>query len=145
MKHLILIFLLSLSSCLIVKVHQSPRTNKDIYLASSQLNKKMIGSGKIIELGKQGTKEILFFSSLRPEPNDFFHVKDTLGHNFIFKKNGLGILLVVDGEIDKTQRLLEGLDAEKIESISILKGRAALDKYGKEAINGAIEIITKEF
>ena len=36
-----------------------------------------------------------------------------------------------------------GIDSEDIESINVLKGKAALEKYGEKATNGVIEIKTK--
>jgi hypothetical protein len=39
---------------------------------------------------------------------------------------------------------LNKLDSNLIQSMNVLKGKSAVDKYGKEGENGAIEIITKE-
>ncbi|PKQ69558.1 hypothetical protein BZG01_01125 [Labilibaculum manganireducens] len=51
-------------------------------------------------------------------------------------------LFVVDGKkIANTES--RGLDENNIESINVIKGEQATAKYGKEAVNGAIEIASK--
>lgn len=52
-------------------------------------------------------------------------------------------LYVVDGK--ETQKdVFEELDTDHIESINVLKGKKALEKYGKRAKNGVVEIKTKK-
>ena len=51
-------------------------------------------------------------------------------------------LYVIDGkEVKKNE--MKDLDPNDIESINVLKGEAAIKKYGKKAKNGVIEITTK--
>lgn len=52
-------------------------------------------------------------------------------------------LILLDGKkVGKSA--IEALDADKIESIEVIKGGKAIDKYGKKAKNGVIVIKTKE-
>ena len=53
-------------------------------------------------------------------------------------------LLVIDGKVYKDTKKLEGLDPGRIESMSILKDASAVEKYGRKARNGVIEITTKK-
>ena len=53
-------------------------------------------------------------------------------------------LVVIDGKVYKDTKKLEGLDPGRIESMSILKDASAVEKYGRKARNGVIEITTKK-
>ncbi|WP_052143746.1 M56 family metallopeptidase [Wocania ichthyoenteri] len=52
-------------------------------------------------------------------------------------------LYVLDGKKIKKNKF-ENIDPENIESISILKGDSAIEKYGKKAKEGVVEITTKK-
>ena len=57
-----------------------------------------------------------------------------------------GALLVIDGEIMGTvnsSELIKSVDPQDIESISVLKGESAKEKYGQKGANGVVEIYTK--
>ena len=56
--------------------------------------------------------------------------------------NGEKPLIVVDGVIKDIE--VNSLDSETIESMTVLKGELAVNKYGDKARDGAIEIITKK-
>lgn len=51
---------------------------------------------------------------------------------------------MIDGKVYKDTKKLEGLDPGRIESMSILKDASAVEKYGRKARNGVIEITTKK-
>ena len=53
-------------------------------------------------------------------------------------------LLVIDGKVCRDLKKLEGLDPGRIENMSILKDASAVEKYGRKARNGVIEITTKK-
>ena len=53
-------------------------------------------------------------------------------------------LVIIDGEVMEQNFDMESIDHENIESINVLKGAAATERYGKKAKEGAIEITTKE-
>jgi hypothetical protein len=50
-------------------------------------------------------------------------------------------LIVIDGEVQESADI--PLKGEEIASVTILKNKSAVDKYGEKAGNGVIEIITK--
>lgn len=52
-------------------------------------------------------------------------------------------LYIVDG-VEVTPQIANSIDTEKIESIDVLKGDAAIAKYGKKAQNGAVSITLKK-
>lgn len=63
------------------------------------------------------------------------------------KINGLNLdklpIIVIDGKLQSSKMDVNSIPPNNIESINVLKGKTALDKYGSKAINGAIEITTK--
>ena len=65
MKTALFLCLLSLlfSSCLVVKIYENPETSSKPSEAPKEVKRKMIGSGKVIDLGNKGTQEILFFGN----------------------------------------------------------------------------------
>ena len=73
-------------------------------------------------------------------------IKEVPGKNKIFINSdgkGKSPLIIIDGkEAPKTK--LNDLDPDKIESMNVIKGDAAIKKYGDKAKDGVIEIITKE-
>ena len=48
------------------------------------------------------------------------------------------------GKISSNSEALKEINPNEIESVNILRGEAAIKKYGKEAQKGVIEIITKK-
>src|SRR5690606_13528713 len=55
-------------------------------------------------------------------------------------------LLVIDDVIMGTvnsSELIKSVDPQDIESISVLKGESAKEKYGQKGVNGVVEIFTK--
>ena len=52
-------------------------------------------------------------------------------------------LIIMDGK-ESTKAKMEKLDPDKIESMNVIKGEQAFQKYGKKAKDGVIEITTKK-
>ena len=52
-------------------------------------------------------------------------------------------LYVIDGKLQGSKMDVNSIPPNDIESINVLKGKTALDKYGEKAVNGVIEITTK--
>lgn len=52
-------------------------------------------------------------------------------------------LIIMDGK-ESTKAKMEKLDPDKIESMNVLKGEQAIQKYGKKAKDGVMEITTKK-
>ena len=53
-------------------------------------------------------------------------------------------LMIVDGVRVEKSTALSDIDPEKIATIEVLKGDAAVKKYGQDAKNGVVEITTKK-
>lgn len=53
-------------------------------------------------------------------------------------------LIVMDGKIMDKGKNLNEIDPDSIESINVLKGKSAQEKYGDKGANGVIEIVTKK-
>lgn len=49
------------SSCLVVKIYESPQANVEDKGTPKRVYHKMIGTGQTIDLGEKGSHEILFF------------------------------------------------------------------------------------
>lgn len=58
-------------------------------------------------------------------------------------KKGEELLYILDGKRISEKELLK-LDPAQIETMNVLKDKTAVEKYGKKARNGAIEIFTKK-
>jgi hypothetical protein len=145
----ITLVLICFSSCLVVKIYENPEANSDHTSDAVSSQRQMIGSGKKIDLGKQGEREILFIGKYN-KPKNVFHQTDSIfpasetwiSHDnsnikFIIAKNEeTKPLIVVDGKISSNSEALKEINPNEIE--------AAIKKYGKEAQRGVIEIITKK-
>jgi TonB-dependent SusC/RagA subfamily outer membrane receptor len=59
-------------------------------------------------------------------------------------------LIVKDGKVigrlhkNESDQPLKGIEPSTIKSVNIIKGKAAIDKYGKDAEDGVIEVETKQ-
>jgi len=150
------LILLSFSSCLVVKIYESPTTQDTVQSKPSEVHHSMIPSGRVIELGKQGTSEVLFFRKDQ-SPKKVFFKSDSLftgqatwieeepkQHIFISSTNEEKPLIVIDGKIEPNSDAMKALDTNHIESINVLKGEAALKKYGDQGASGVIEITRKK-
>jgi hypothetical protein len=52
-------------------------------------------------------------------------------------------LYILDGEKLAKGETLDGIDPDNIEAINVLKGAPAMDRYGLEAVDGVVEVLTK--
>ena len=68
---MLLLFPFIFSSCLVVKIYESPKEIAQEPVAPKEVHHKMIGSGKVIDLGENGSHEIMFFGK-DESPKDFF-------------------------------------------------------------------------
>ena len=81
---------------------------------------------------------------IKEDENVFVIKTDEAGdynNNLKFVSKGPKPLYIVDGEEVKK---LKSTNPDEIESINVLKGKAARKKYGRKGKNGVVEIITKE-
>tara|TARA_B100000795_G_scaffold222788_1_gene177790 strand:+ start:40 stop:519 length:480 start_codon:yes stop_codon:yes gene_type:complete len=149
--------LLCFSSCLVIKIYENPKSNLDHTSDAVSIHRQMIGSGKKIDLGKQGVNEILFMGKDHT-PKNVFHQIDSIFNGsatwisdddsnikfIISKKKETKPFIVIDGKISSNLEALNEINPNEIESINILKEEAAIKKYGEELKKGVIEIITKK-
>jgi hypothetical protein len=60
-------------------------------------------------------------------------------------ENGKSPLIIVDGkEMDKGLDIMKEIPVNQIETVSLMKDKDAIAKYGEKAKDGAIEIKTKK-
>jgi outer membrane receptor for ferrienterochelin and colicin len=62
---------------------------------------------------------------------------------FISTDEGKTPLYVVDGK-EMPDYEIGDLDADQIETINVLKGESATEKYGDKAKDGVVEVVTKK-
>ena len=115
------------------KVHEIKTSDDDddsnVFIMSS-------GDGKVVEI-KNGKHKIIEKSN-----NNMIHLGTDNDMVFISKDGDSKPIYIVDGkEIDSDD--MSTVDLKNIESVSILKGDAAIKAYGKKAKDGAIIITTK--
>ena len=142
--------LLCFSSCLVVKIYENLKTNSDHTSDDVSIHRQMIGSGKKIDLGKQGVNEI-FFMGKDHTPKNVFHQTESIFTGsatwiseddsnikfIISKKKETKPLIIIDGKISSNLGALNGINPNEIESINILKKEAAIKKYGEELKKGS--------
>jgi len=58
------------------------------------------------------------------------------------RANGKQPILIINGK--KTSKKIEDIDQQTIHSINVLKGEKAIEKYGRKAEDGIVEITTKK-
>jgi hypothetical protein len=84
---------------------------------------------------------------LEKEKTDVFTIStiNQSADNFDNKKiSKLKPMIILNGKKTEANFDISNIDANQIETINVLKGQKAIEKYGKEAENGVIEISTKE-
>ncbi|KQC31442.1 M56 family metallopeptidase [Flagellimonas eckloniae] len=71
--------------------------------------------------------------------------KSKKGNGFFFTHHdGDEDPLYIIDEKEFSKKQFEKLDADQIETMSVLKGEKAIEKYGEKAKNGVVEIVTKK-
>ena len=157
------LILLLCSSCLVVKVYQSPEPSNTERQKPQLIHRGMIGSGEKVDLGDNGIQEILFFSDeIAPKGTLFKSGKgeilvDTLSSKeniWETKKRATNVsiistesaspLLIINGKISDDRNILKTLNSDEIKTINVIKGEAAIKAYGESAVNGVIEIRLKK-
>ena len=174
MKHKLsyLILLWLLQSCITINLYQSKpkKTGNDSPKATTQT---MLPMGKTIELDG-AEHELLFFGEDGNKTFDVFSSShnDSLNSTTILiksatvsnvseghwtakdgdatikvlasKRGATALLIIIDGEKAAKGFSISEIQPDSIETIHLLKGPAASEKYGAEAANGVLEITTKQ-
>ncbi|GMN10768.1 hypothetical protein MTsPCn9_30670 [Croceitalea sp. MTPC9] len=107
-----------------------------------------LGSDGVVEVTTKNNKNIIVFENSNDEneenKNVFVIRADEAGdydNDIKIRSKGPKPLYIVDG---KEVKKLKNTSPDEIESINVLKGKAARKKYGKKGKNGVVEIITKK-
>jgi hypothetical protein len=162
-KLLFSFFLLLFTSCLVVKVYQSPEPAGPKTENPQVVHRSMIPSGEVLDLGEKGIHDILFFSNDKGPKGVFIAsgeldvLEDSLSSKEntwvpkmttkrikIVRTDSLKPLVVIDGKISEDLGIMQSLNPDKIESINVLKGEAAEKSYGEKGAQGVIEITLKK-
>lgn len=109
---------------------------------------KLASDGVVEVITKDKSEVIIFENSgdieIKEDENVFVIDTDRAGDydNYIkFASKGPKPIFIVDG---KEVKKIKNTNPNEIESINVLKGKAARKKYGRKGKNGVVEIITKE-
>lgn len=81
--------------------------------------------------------------SSKPNSDHDIEISEEESNTFIYIDNDKEPLIYIDGE-KSDHKTLNELDPSNIEKMNVIKGEAAITKYGKSARNGVIEITTKK-
>jgi len=126
------------TSCLVVKIYESPKLNQETAEKTSEY-RSYIGSGKVITLKENQPREIFFIGKDESPKDLFFADKKEATQDTVPSP-----LLIVDGKINEDFNTVNSIDPDTIESVNVLKGEQALKKYGEKGRNGVIEITLKK-
>jgi hypothetical protein len=126
------------TSCLVVKIYESPKLNQETAEKTSEY-RSYIGSGKVITLKENQPREIFFIGNVESPKGLFFADKKEDTRDTVRSP-----LLIVDGKINEDFNTVNSIDPDTIESVNVLKGEQALKKYGEKGRNGVIEITLKK-
>jgi hypothetical protein len=102
----------------------------------------------IVESDKDSDKdveeEIIIIKEKSPSTDDKTIIKTEKSSNIVIKTDDdTNPLIIVDGKAH-TKKKLKDLDTDNIETVKVLKGEKAIEKYGNKGKNGVIEITTKK-
>jgi hypothetical protein len=174
MKHNLsyLFLLMILQSCITINLYQTKPKKKEETYPKATL-KTMLPMEKTIELDGT-KHELLFFGEDGNQTFDVFSdtENDSLGTPTILIKtatvsdvsmsrwmakdddatimlmttelSAAGPLIIIDGQKALKGFSVSEIPSDKIQTIQVLKGSAAIEKYGEEAVNGVLEITTKQ-
>jgi N-acetylmuramoyl-L-alanine amidase len=116
-------------------------TQKDLEYLSKTKTQKIIAQNILDGIEKYAAQAITL------QTNNKISVSDTVPKlkDFVVKADRKdSALIIVDGvEFGRDTKNLTSISPNSIQSISVLKGEAAIKKYGEKGRNGVIEIIKK--
>lgn len=95
-------------------------------------------------LRKLRTKEDQKNVNITTSINEAQKIKLEVGKNFQGKDQPLYIISRKNNQMEVNQLDMKSLDPNNIESVTVLKGKSAISKYGNKGKNGVIEIVLKD-
>ncbi|EDP71656.1 TonB [Flavobacteriales bacterium ALC-1] len=105
--------------------------------------KNIVVNGKKIKVVK-GNKKNIWVTNVDHKDDAFvLEIDDTKKNIFISGDNGKSPLYIIDGK-EVSKEAIVDLKSDFIESVTVLKDKSAIQKYGKKAKNGVIIIKTKK-
>ena len=78
------------------------------------------------------------------QDTDASEKKITIKNKGSWNSNSKTPLIVIDGKEQPKDKQINDIDPDHIESVSVLKGKSALKKYGDKGAHGVVEIILKK-
>lgn len=135
----------------VIKEGGDINTIKPENIESINILKDKTAIEKYGERAKNGVIEITLKKGVKPvegvKPVSTDNHKAQERSAGVAKSSGIGIInpiYVVDGEIMKKDFDIANITPERIASVTILKDKSAIDKYGEKGKNGVIEITLKK-
>lgn len=142
------------------KIIVSDGEHVEIHKGDGELIEILEGDGKLIEIhegdDKQHKKHIKVIRSNNGGDSNVFIMKDSdddedieviheAGNSFFFidSDSGEKPLYILDGKEVKEKKF-KAISPDEIATINVYKGEKAIEKYGKKAQDGVIEITTKK-
>lgn len=115
-------------------------TDENSFILIDTDDEKNSNKNIVIQKVSPGAKKHVIIKSDSDEDHDIKIIeKSSNGFFFLDADSEEEPLLIIDGK-KSTMKAVKKLDPKDIKSINVLKGSAALKKYGKDATHGVVEI-----
>lgn len=128
-----------------IKIPDSPATLQFAYVDMDSYSVQVDQTGELVILlasdGSDSKHKFISKPDLPPPPPPDLSVDQLVK---IRPSNDKQPLYVIDGKVQSRDAKPSEMNPDDIESINVLKGEKAFDKYGKKAKNGVVEITTKK-
>jgi hypothetical protein len=123
-----------------VEIHEGDGKLLEIYEQDGEPHKKHI---KVIKSKKGGDSNVFIMKD--SDDDEDIEVIHEEGSSFFFidKEDGEKPLYILDGKEVKEKKF-KGISPDNIATINVYKGDKAVEKYGKKAKDGVVEITTKK-
>jgi outer membrane receptor for ferrienterochelin and colicin len=146
MKNFIIISLLSLSlySCVSIRFPESIKV--DISIPENldlEKVKVIIDTLRGVNLKGKNLDAVMEFNIIKKDLPINISEDINASVNSVFVIDSEKPLIIIDGQEQVNDNIVEILDPKKIETIEVYKDSIAIAKYGAKAKNGVVVIITK--
>ena len=146
MKNFIIISLLSFSlySCVSIRFPESIKV--DISIPENldlEKVKVIIDTLKGVNLKGKNLDAVMEFNIIKKDLPINISEDINASVNSVFVVDSEKPLIIIDGQEQVNDNIVEILDPKKIETIEAYKDSIAITKYGAKAKNGVVDIITK--